>query len=429
MSLSPTSHAATPLVTDYVAAGRRLAHEAAALLVWITVAVSGIVFFEPAPYEFLVLGCFGLYLILGIRIAPSLAPLFLLLVVFLACGFVGSLQAEPPGDALFYTVVTGFLAATSLFFAIFVAADPVPRVKLIASAYLVAGTIAALAGIAGYFGIGYDLLTLYGRARGTFQDPNVLGPFLMFPAMLALMSLLSDRPAKALLSAGVLGLLALAILLTFSRGAWLHLAISGALVVFFRLVLSDGFFSRLRTILLCGLGLAGLVVLLMVALSIDQVAELMADRFSLDQSYDQGPEGRFGRHLAGFSLALDRPLGIGALEFGRRYFIEDPHNVYLNTLMTSGWVGAMAYLSLVIWTLMRGCRAMLRPSPLQPVLICAVATLIGLALEGLIIDTDRWRHFYLLIGLIWGLTARPVQAATPPVAVRDGGLACDPRGA
>jgi len=30
---------------------------------------------------------------------------------------------------------------------------------------------------------------------------------------------------------------------------------------------------------------------------------------------------------------------------------------------------------------------------------------VGEILEGFVIDTDHWRHFFLLLGMIWGLAA------------------------
>ena len=60
--------------------------------------------------------------------------------------------------------------------------------------------IAATLGVAGYFNLvpgGHDLLTLYGRARGTFKDPNVLGAFLILPALFALQSVVSDKFGKS----------------------------------------------------------------------------------------------------------------------------------------------------------------------------------------------------------------------------------------
>jgi hypothetical protein len=40
--------------------------------------------------------------------------------------------------------------------------------------------------------------------------------------------------------------------------------------------------------------------------------------------------------------------------------------------------------------------------------------------EGFVIDTDHWRHFFLLLGLIWGLAAATIkllrEAAAAPLA-------------
>jgi hypothetical protein len=52
--------------------------------------------------------------------------------------------------------------------------------------------IAALFGIAGYFNLfpGAEYFTRFDRARGTFQDPNVFGPFLVLPTLLLIQRLL-----------------------------------------------------------------------------------------------------------------------------------------------------------------------------------------------------------------------------------------------
>ena len=42
-------------------------------------------------------------------------------------------------------------------------------------------------------------------------------------------------------------------------------------------------------------------------------------------------------------------------------------------------------------------------------LIVAYATFVGEAVEGLIVDTDHWRHFFLLLGLIWGLAVATIN--------------------
>ena len=71
-------------------------------------------------------------------------------------------------------------------FAAFVAQNPIRHARLILNAYQWAAVVAAIAGIAGYFDIvsgAGELFTKFGRAAGTFKDPNVYGPFLV-PALL-----------------------------------------------------------------------------------------------------------------------------------------------------------------------------------------------------------------------------------------------------
>ena len=55
---------------------------------------------------------------------------------------------------------------------------------LLMRGYVAARSIASLVAIAGYFhlfGGVSDMFLLYDRARGTFNDPNVLGAFLVLP--------------------------------------------------------------------------------------------------------------------------------------------------------------------------------------------------------------------------------------------------------
>jgi hypothetical protein len=60
-------------------------------------------------------------------------------------------------------------------------------------------------------------------------------------------------------------------------------------------------------------------------------------------------------------------------------------------------------------TLAIGLRATLIATPWQAYLIAAYAAFVGEAFEGFIVDTDHWRHFFLLLGLVWGLTAASIN--------------------
>jgi len=63
-------------------------------------------------------------------------------------------------------------------------------------------------------------------------------------------------------------------------------------------------------------------------------------------------------------------------------------------------------------------------TPWQPYLITAVAAFAGEMAEGVVIDTDHWRHFYLLLGMVWGLAAATLrQARARPMRTPGGYLA------
>ena len=79
-------------------------------------------------------------------------------------------------------------------------------------------------------------------------------------------------------------------------------------------------------------------------------------------------------------------------------------------MLNSGWVGGGIYWILVLTTLGLGFRYILQAGPMRPLFIVLYAAFASTAFEGIVIDTDHWRHFYLLMGLIWGLLAASKQA-------------------
>ena len=118
---------------------------------------------------------------------------------------------------------------------------------------MVGAMIASLAAIAGYFNLvpgGHDLLTLYERARGTFKDPNVLGAFLILPALFALQSVVTARFGKALRNAIAFGIMSLAILLAFSRAAWGGLILTSAFMLALMVLTSQSRGERSRIVIM-----------------------------------------------------------------------------------------------------------------------------------------------------------------------------------
>ena len=70
-----------------------------------------------------------------------------------------------------------------------------------------------------------------------------------------------------------------------------------------------------------------------------------------------------------------------------------------------GWLGGIVYFAIVALTMALGLAHIARATPWRPLYIVAYAALAGNVVEGIVIDTDHWRHYFLMLGIIWGLVA------------------------
>src|SRR5204863_8723998 len=131
------------------------------------------------------------------------------------------------------------------------------------------------------------------------------------PARRMLQRLLTGTVGAATRAAIPLALMAIALLLSFSRAAWGQFAFTAALLMFLTFVTTRSSNARLRIVLIAVAGIAVMVLMLAALLSIDRVAELFQQRASLEQSYDVGHLGRFGRYILGDGLASRGPFGLG----------------------------------------------------------------------------------------------------------------------
>jgi O-Antigen ligase len=376
-------------------------------LLWLVGASVAIVFIEPSPYELTTIAASIIFFATGLRL--RLVFMQLLLLLFLVnIGYsisAASLMDKP--EVTSWIATSWYMAFTVIFLAMVVSEDTAARLDMLRRGLIVGALIASLAGIAGYFSLvpgAHQLLTLYDRASGTFKDPNVLGAFLILPALFALQSVVSDGFGKSLRSAIALGIMALAVLLAFSRAAWGGLALTSAFMLALMVLTSPSRARRSRIIVMAVVAAIAVVMLIAVLLSFDSIGEMFKQRASFDQSYDEGRFGRFGRHILGAEMALDLPFGIGPLQF-HRYFPEDTHNSYLNAFMSGGWISGICYPALVFITVIMGFRHIFVRVPWQRAYLAIFAAFLGTVGESFIIDTDHWRHFWMMLGAMWGMFA------------------------
>jgi O-antigen ligase len=394
-------------------AGRRrgLAISHAALkrgALWLLTASSWIALIEPSPYEIAFVLVLLVFALTGIRFSQKLLPLAVMLLLFNIGGTISLVPWMQDPDSVRFIAVSIYLMITAIFLAAIMADDALGRLETLLKGYLIAVWCAGIAAILGYFdiaGLG-ETFTLYGRASGTFKDPNVLGPFLVLPIVFVLQHILTGRYGlmRGML---VISVPLAALFLTFSRGAWGNLVASVLLMVIVTFLTSHSAARRARIVMLTLLSLLLMVGALMVALSFEDIRTVFEVRASLDQSYDQGVTGRFGSQMRSIPLLLDDPNGFGPLRFRWLFNQQDPHNVYINAFASYGWLGGCAWLGLMVATCYVGWRLVFQTAPTQNHAIAIWSVLFITILQGVQIDTDHWRHVYLMLGLIWGLAALP----------------------
>jgi len=395
------SHTATPHGTAF---------KAGLALVWLTMLLSGMVKIEPAPYDILMLVVLACFALGGMRFSRDMMPISVLLGLFVIFSAIGSTQVTvniPYANRHVFITLYLVLAVPTL---IGLAANyKMPMLKAIWSGYTASALISSALGVIGYFDLvpgAFETLTDSQRASGFFKDPNVFGPFVVPPILyhtyLVLTGQLSKRTLWHLL---IILICTFACLLSFSRGAWGMLAVGFFLTFAQAFIFAPSSYARQRLILPAIAGLIILMITLTAALQIPKVKELFIERAVITKSYDTAPEGRFGTQAHALKLGLENPFGLGAGEFSARYSLYDPHNAYIKAITTAGWPGFLFYTGAVLMTLWTGARMLNRRSEYLVFLVPAWASFAGIALESLIIDTDHWRQFYWLMGMVWGSAA------------------------
>ncbi|MFM2279924.1 MAG: hypothetical protein RLZZ444_2155 [Pseudomonadota bacterium] len=385
--------------------GRVIVRKISAGLVAFGVFLSGFVIAEPAPFDLFMALLIGLWFLFGLKLSRTTGILLAFMLVYMVGGFLSITQMEKIGDAPMYLAITLFLALAAVFFAAIIE-DDWQRLPLMFNAWAASAVITAMLGILGYFKAfpGAEIFTRYDRAMGVFQDPNVFGPFLIAPALYLIHGILTGQLRHLPIRAGALAVITIGVLLSFSRAAWALYLFSAMMMVLIMFIKERSGAFRLKILVITLAGIIFGVVTIIIALQFDQVSELLTSRTKLVQDYDGARLGRFERHKLGYLSAMSQPLGIGPMVFSTIY-PEDEHNIWLKSLTTYGWLGFVTYIGLVWTSIWFGLRYLLRDRPWQPYLLIGWITLCGHELIGNVIDTDHWRHHFMLFGIVWGCAA------------------------
>ncbi|MDR7551183.1 MAG: O-antigen ligase family protein [Armatimonadota bacterium] len=225
----------------------------------------------------------------------------------------------------------------------------------------------ALVAIAGALVL-YSLFIFWGagdprmRWYATFYWPNPFAGFLLLVAPVELLRFLRAGAAREALAHGTMAaLLTVALLFTYSRGAWLSLAaVLPAAVIVLR---PASWWRAARRLAALGAVVVAVTVGLAGAAGARATIGGLAGRASSTADVgDYSIQGRLHFWRAALAIFRDHPvLGTGPGTFGAvhaayqsdaRYYSKDAHNLYLQSAAEMGVVGFLAVLAVVAGVLL-----------------------------------------------------------------------------
>ena len=375
------------------------------------IALLGVVAVDPAPPD--------LVFVVVIAVAAASGrfdldrvpkPALMAIVVFAALNLVSAVEVIDPARAATFFSITLYLGVLALWLTGYVVSSR--QARLIARGYVLAAVASALLGSLALLVAfpGAHLLVEDNRARALFQDPNVFGPFLVPAALILIDELLHPRLLRARPLTKAIGLVALTlgVLFSFSRGAWLNLAL-GATVMLVVVSFRRGGARRAMTFLGIGLCVAALVA---GAVVVSGSSGFLVERARL-QSYDSQ---RFGAQLAGVNAAEHYPFGAGPGQFEQIAPIS-AHSTYVRVLAEQGLAGLTTLAALLVFTLGAALRnAHLGRDTYGIGSAALLGAWCGLLANSFFIDTLHWRHLWVLAALIWAGSMRRRRAARASAA-------------
>ena len=160
-----------------------------------------------------------------------------MLCLFLLCNLVSLFFIQEMGNSIMFIAITFYLAVTWIALVGLLSIFKWLEFEFILRGYIVTAIVSASIGIISYFQLipNSDLFLMYGRAKALFKDPNVFGPFLVFPALYVLS--LTEREkinnSNNSLYYIIFLILSAGVIVSFSRAAWGNLGLSLGIYLLF----------------------------------------------------------------------------------------------------------------------------------------------------------------------------------------------------
>ena len=225
--------------------------------------------------------------------------------------------------------------------------------------FVVSGALVAVYGVVQYlFGVGMTeaswvddemFATIGRRVYSTLENPNVFGTYLLLviPVTIGLMWA-NRKPFTKILFAGIVGLMFVTLLLTYSRGCWIAIAVAAAMYVTFVK-------GKLWGFALLAIPFIPLILTLLPANIVERIT-------SIGNLEDTSSNYRLNIWLGSIEMLRDwwvGGIGLGTDAFMQVYpfyafsqaFASHSHNLYLQLLIEIGLVGFLMFAVVVVFAL------------------------------------------------------------------------------
>jgi O-antigen ligase len=369
--------------------------------------LSSFVIIEPAPFDLVFI---GLALAALFRAHPVLhrdllLPATVLCVFALSNAISGMFAIDIPLMMMFMAVTFFLILVAVIVFALVAtwpdAAHAVLIGYCISSLISTVITLAVFAGLLPFDFVMFDA----SRVQAFFKDPNVYGPSLVV-SILYLVALLEYRPRWRAGIIVALPILVLGVVFSASRAAWMNLALSLTLYLGLRAWESRDHGLGRYWIMAAGVLLLVAGGSIAVAMLTDY-GEFINERTAM-QDYDAD---RFAAQHEGIELAFEDPFGLGPGQFEPRVGVLgiSAHSLYVRTLLENGLAGLVSLFVFLGLTLLVAFRSALSGGPLAACGAVVAASLVGVLLNSVVVDTLHWRSLWIQAGLAWGLYVACLQ--------------------
>jgi O-antigen ligase len=358
--------------------------------------------FPTTLLENLVVATVALYLVPRWRerlLRPFSTPYNIAIALLLLSGVISVFVAKDHRAALgLYRAY--FIEPVALFY---VAADLLRRrrdFRILLLGLGIGTSIFAVMNVGVFVAAAFDHTVHFGAPPSAiYTSSNAVAMFLEPPAAFAIgLILFSEERRDRLMALAWALILAVAFVLTFSRGGYLAFATFGVLTVI--KVRPD----LRRPLLIVGIVAAAAVLLTVVVAS---TTPLMKARFSY-VALNYTLQTRAAIFTATFHMIAAHPIlgvGLGAYVYKLHKFIEIyPHDVYLTFWVELGLLGLLAFLYILVRLGVSAWRALSLASGFEKALLWGVVgTVVTWAVHG-IVDSPYWKNdmaveFWLVVAI------------------------------